>query len=76
MMRYRKPNDFFGLVGLALVLLALLLAIVPFVAQDLNPEAFRAQCELKLQEVRAAEQEVIHGGQDPCRASRRRQGRL
>ena len=66
MMRYRKPNDFFGLVGLALVLLALLLAIVPFVAQDLNPEAFRAQCELKLQEVRAAEQEVIHGGQDPA----------
>ena len=66
MMRYRKPNDFFGLVGLALVLLALLLAIVPFVAQDLSPEAFRAQCELKLQEVRAAEQEVIHGGQDPA----------
>ena len=65
-MRYRKPNDFFGLVGLALVLLALLLAIVPFVAQDLSPEAFRAQCELKLQEVRAAEQEVIHGGQDPA----------
>ena len=66
MMRYRKPNDFFGLVGLALVLLALMLAIVPFVAQDLSPEVFRAQCELKLQEVRAAEQEVIHGGQDPA----------
>ena len=66
MMGNRKPNGLFGLVGLALLLLALMLAIVPFVAQDLSPEAFRAQCELKLQEVRAAEQEVIHGGQDPA----------
>ena len=62
----RKPNDFFRLVGLALLLLALMLAIVPFVAQDLSPEAFRAECQRKLQEVRAAEQEVIHGGQDPA----------
>ncbi len=62
----RKPNDFFGLVGLVLLLLALMLAIVPFVAQDLSPEAFRAECQRKLQEVRAAEQEVIHGGQDPA----------
>ncbi len=64
-MRNRKPNAFFGLVGLALVLLALMLAIVPLVAQDVTTEEFEAECHARLLQVLAAKQEVEHGGANP-----------
>ena len=65
MARSWNPNNFIGLVPIALVLLALLLSIVPFVAQDVSTEEFEAECQQLLQNYLYEQGRVDRGEKQP-----------